>query len=280
MRTSSFSNPQVIDVLTRYFVPVWLSTDEYGTAPTDADRAEWQRIQKTAHGGNIYVYLVSPDGRNIGQLGVTEALHAEEQLLPLLRKAIDAEKVKPRDAADIPKPREVLPKPAAGDGLALHLWTQGERGRADEWIVLAAADAAAFAPPAKTTAGATWQIPRATVDHLFRYFYPPIGNYPVTASEVHQGTLTATAVAVSATEVRLVFTGALVLRHDAASNGTMPARMESNVIGVGRYDRNRKTWTMLQLATDGAQHIWYWQGKPSRNRMGVAVELDATAKHP
>jgi hypothetical protein len=59
--------------------------------------------------------------------------------------------------------------------------------------------------------------------------------------------------------------------------------MESEIIGVGRYDRRRGAWTTFKLATDGAQHIWYWQGKPSRNRMAVAVELpegDTSPKRP
>ena len=80
MRTGPFSDDRVIALLRRYFVPVWLSSDEYGQPLDPADRAEWKRIAR----GNIMVYLIASDGTVLDRMAVTQALQTERNLLPML----------------------------------------------------------------------------------------------------------------------------------------------------------------------------------------------------
>ncbi len=276
MRTSSFSNEQVIELISKYFVPVWLSVDDYGTQKSEADLAEWKQIQKRGKAGNIYVYIVAPDGGVIDKLGVAQALKPDEYLLPLLHKLIQEQALKPRDlkavrasAADL----DAVPRPRTEDGIMLRLWAHGERGRAEEWLELTAAEAAAFVPAANTTEGITWTIAGTTAERLYKHFYPPVGNYKAENSKVLNSALTAKVVGVSAQEFRMLLDGELEMQHNASCDNSMPAHVKMKVFGVLRYDRVRGRLTALQLTTDQGLHTWYWQGKPAHSRMDITVEM-------
>ena len=69
MRAVSLSNNQVISLLNRYFVPVFLSNEEFrdgGSAAPEA-RAELRRIFQEGYAkqlsvGTVHAYVVAPDG--------------------------------------------------------------------------------------------------------------------------------------------------------------------------------------------------------------------------
>src|SRR5262249_4050578 len=149
MRTGPFSDDRVIALLRRYFVPVWLSSDEYGQPLDPADRAEWKRMAR----GNIMVYLIARDGTVLERMAVTQALQTERNLLPMLEKVVKDRKVKPRAADAIratAAPVRPVPGPKKKNGLVLHVWTNGghDQRTADEWVELAPTEWAALAPPA------------------------------------------------------------------------------------------------------------------------------------
>src|SRR5262245_13835699 len=93
MRASSFSSPEVVALIGRYFVPAWLSNDDYALpkkAPGDAE--EVLRLRRLAASknlvhGNVNVYLIEPDGSLIDTMGVGKAMEAEN-LLPWLQKIV------------------------------------------------------------------------------------------------------------------------------------------------------------------------------------------------
>ncbi len=64
MRASSLSDERVIELVSRYFVPAWLSRDNYQLgARSDAERAEIRRIdldkrKRGLNGGTVCVYLL------------------------------------------------------------------------------------------------------------------------------------------------------------------------------------------------------------------------------
>src|SRR5437763_16482484 len=104
MRVSSLSDPRVIRLVTRYYVPAWLSRDHYqlGT-PARAEQQEIRRLDDERHrrgfeGGTVCVFLVSPDGSVLATQRVQAACHPEN-LAPLLEKVAREQRLRPRSPA-------------------------------------------------------------------------------------------------------------------------------------------------------------------------------------
>ena len=68
MRVSSLSDPRVIALLSKYFVPSWVSRDFYQLEgdhqeeKTEIDRLDRDRRNRGLKGGNVCVYIVAPNG--------------------------------------------------------------------------------------------------------------------------------------------------------------------------------------------------------------------------
>src|SRR5947209_4852586 len=101
MRVSSLSDDRVIDLLSRYFVPVWLSRDHYQLdAPPKAEQDELLRIDRERNargfeGGTVSVSVLAPDGRVLA----TQALHRAcdpAKLVPFLRDIVEKQRLEPR----------------------------------------------------------------------------------------------------------------------------------------------------------------------------------------
>jgi hypothetical protein len=274
MRVSSLSQSEVIDLLSWYFVPVWLSVDDFGTHKSPADAALWEQIRKAMHCGNAGVVILAADGTPTDKLGIGPASDPEK-LLQLLRKVVKEQQVRPRKPeairASAAPPR--TPKAKSEGGMVLHLWAFAERGRAEDWLELTADDWSKLAPPKDARPGTSWEVPRPVADQIYRYFYPPSCNYWVENTKIERASLVATVLSVSPKEIRIAFQGAVALKHDATPNGKMPARIDATVIGTAKYDSTARKFTALQLVTDQADHAWSWQDKPAKTRAGFAVEL-------
>src|SRR5262245_18098320 len=94
MRAGPLSNADVVATLNRYFVPVYVSNEDYtgeGPAPKE-ERAEYARIYREAlHAkistGTVHAYVLSPDGHSIDSLHVAVASDVDK-LKALLDRAI------------------------------------------------------------------------------------------------------------------------------------------------------------------------------------------------
>src|SRR6267143_357481 len=94
MRAGPLSNSKVIELLNRFFVPVYTVNEEYtskGSAPAE-DKAERERIFREGYEhhwsvGTVHVYVLRPDGHLFGTLHVAEAARTKT-LLGLLEKAV------------------------------------------------------------------------------------------------------------------------------------------------------------------------------------------------
>src|SRR5436189_5339881 len=126
MRASSLSDAKVITLLNRFFVPVFVSSEddaEWGTADP-AERAEYQRILAEAQksglsSGTVHVYILTADAHVLDSMHVAEA-SKPEQLISVLERTV--QKLKPRPGYPVVKPAtvSVAPKHDA-DALVLHL---------------------------------------------------------------------------------------------------------------------------------------------------------------
>src|SRR5687768_3484885 len=117
MRVSSLSDRRIIDLVSSYFVPTWLSRDRYQLGKIEKEEQEFlaridtSRRKKKLEGGAVCVYLVAGSGEVLATLTVQKAWKPD-LLLAFLKKAIADEKLKPRRAADV-KPAAVAETPKA-----------------------------------------------------------------------------------------------------------------------------------------------------------------------
>src|SRR5215471_3204235 len=151
MRAGPLSDARVIALLNRAFVCVYLVNEDYrggGPAPAE-ERAELRRVQQEGYKkklsvGTVHAYVLTPDGHTHDSLHVASAARTD-QLLALLRRAV--EQFKPKEGKPIvaPAPQSAPPK-APADALVLHLVSRGDdRGfwgefPGENWIVLSRKD--------------------------------------------------------------------------------------------------------------------------------------------
>jgi hypothetical protein len=283
MRVSSLSNPRVIELISKYFVPAWLSRDHYQIDGDNPDekaeimRLDRERSQRGMKGGTVCVFIVAANGEVLATQPVQLAVKPEN-LLPLLEKIIDDQKLKPRSEeairASAAKEREWKPKTEGGR--LVHVWARQDsgvnNGLSNDRVELAAAEWKTFLPPADARPGTSWQIPEKIVHKLFQYGYPPSPHWMAKDCKVLKGTLKATLVAASDAEARIGLEGDMELSfpHGKPTEG----RITAHFVGVARADSKKATLTSLALVSEKADYVWVWQGKPQPRKMRIALQLE------
>ncbi len=286
MRVSSLSDDRVIRLVSKYFVPVWHSRDNYQMGePAKEEQEEILRIDRdkkkhNLEGGNVCVYLLLPDGAVVASLPVQRASNPDN-LVPFLEKFIAAEKLTPRDA-DAAKAVAGMREPArpktAKGAILLHTWTRLDdkgtnRGTSQDWVEWTTADWKSLIPAADARAGASWQIPRAVANKLFERCYPPGPHWKAKESKVASGELKATVVAIETEEVRVKLEGKTEVLYPYEGKDTDP-RTRARLLGYLRYDRTKQAIASFALVSEEAESVWYWQGKPQPNKVLIAVEME------
>lgn len=289
MRASSLSNVRVIELVSRYFVPVWVSRDNYqlGTRPA----AEWLELrrldretkQRGLKGGTVCVYVMAADGTVLATLPVHQA-HDPKNLVPFLQQIIDKEKLAPRNpeavqASAVPR-KPVAPKTKGG--VVLHVRTKNEGARkgygvSEDWVQLTAEEWKALLPAKDAKAGATRKVPDKVADKLFQYFYPPGPNWKIKDSTIKERSLTATLISATDKEVRVGLRGSVTVSHPFGDKDT-PGEVTAKVVGVLHYDPAKKTLTSFVMADMGANFVWRWRGRPQPEKIAITVELEPRPK--
>src|SRR6516164_4072897 len=123
MRVSSLSDERVIALLTKYFVPAWVSRDDYQLDPrgkdeqSGLDRIAPERHRRGLEGGTVCVFVLDSDGSLLATQRVQFA-YKPENLVPFLEKIIADKKLTPRDAeavrATTAQPAAIEPKTEGG----------------------------------------------------------------------------------------------------------------------------------------------------------------------
>lgn len=284
MRASSLSNKNVIDLLSKYFIPVFVARDEARQVePSKSDQDEVLRISRECRtrnlpAGSVCVYVVHPDGTVLTTQMVQQA-SKPENLVPLLKDIIAKEKLTPRDAQAVQTVELRQPvRPKTEGGVVLHVWTRFEGGRADyglseDWLELSRPEWASFVPPAELKPGASWPVPDKVAEKLFRYFFPPGPNWDIRQSAVLKAGLTATLLAVTTHGLEITLRGMVELSYPFAGPGT-EGKVTAQLVGVVRHDPRKNVLDSLALVSEEAKYVWQWQGKPQPEKMAIAVELE------
>jgi hypothetical protein len=241
MRASSLSNDKVIDLLNHFFIPVFLSNEEFakgGCAPLE-ERKELQRIfretldaQRSA--GSVHVYLLGPDGKAHNSMHVASA-YKVEKLVPMLEEAVAHYKLNAGRTLFPPGPQSRHPK-CAPDSLVLHLVARnltkqgtelvptktnlGETRSAgwgsypsEDWIVLSKEDATRLLPKGAVQTGTIWQLDAEQASRFLTHFYPTTENNDVQKNKIRTQELTGTVIAVKGDIATAKLAGRLVMEH-------------------------------------------------------------------
>jgi hypothetical protein len=287
MRVSSLSDARVIRLISTYFVPVWLSRDAYQeVAPPQEEWAELLRIdhdcvKRGLAGGAVCVFLLDPDG-TVAAAQLVQQACKPEKLAPFLEKFSHQSALGPRAAAAVKETsagmRTARP-PALRSHLVLHTWTRYQetepnRGTSQDWVEYTVGEWATFLPPGKAIPGTSWRVPRAVADKLFERCYPPSPNWSVQQCKMVDAQLIATAVSLAPKEVCVRLEGKLALVHPAEGKDT-DRRVKATVLGYLRYDPKHQVVISFVLASEAAESVWYWQGRPQPQKMLIAVARES-----
>lgn len=284
MRVSSLSDPRVVELLSKYFVPAWLSRDDYQRETRSREeqaeltRLDAERAKRKMPGGTVCVFIVAFNGDVLATQPV-QAAYKVENLLPLLQKIVAEQKPKPRDAKAIETVADAAPeeKTKSKEGRFVHIWARIEnkgdnRGVSNDRVELTAEELKAFLPPANARPGASWPISDKIAAKLFQYGYPPGPYWNLSFSKVKKATLTATLAAVSDKETRIDLSGDMELNFPVGkpSEGLITAHF----VGFARGDTEKRTLTALGLVSERAEYVWYWERKPQLVQMRIALQLE------
>jgi hypothetical protein len=279
MRASSLSNSQVIALLNRYFVPVYVSNEDYakgGSAPNE-EKNERNRIWRDAaraklSSGTVHVYILDPGGQVIDSQHVATASKVEE-LIGLLERSVEKLKTVPGQPVAPPTNQSVAPRAGAG-GMVLHLVSrnlvrkendfvpvQPQLGQnrsgswgaypVENWIVLSGDDCKKMLPSEAAVVGRSWEIDRNVAERVLTHFYPSTENNDVRKNRMDELNLRATILSIQDGKARARLTGKLKMKHPFYHKDDDNI-VEASVAGILDFEPGTHSVQSLQLATERA----------------------------
>jgi hypothetical protein len=225
MRAGPLANSKVIDLLNRYFIPVYVSNEDYrpgGSVPPE-ERAEKDRIYLEAlkaglSAGTVHVYIVRPDGRTIDSLHVATAAKSE-RLIEMLERDIHQLGTQAGKPLRKPAAQSTCPQCESG-ALALHLTARSLRpGGAwgefpvENWIVLRHDECTKLLPAGKMDVGTTWKVDDRIAEKLLLHFYPATENNDIAKNKILEKSLTGRVLSLQEGLARVRLDGELRMKH-------------------------------------------------------------------
>src|SRR5947209_1315667 len=190
MRAGPLANRQVIELLNRYFVPVYTSNDFIPGDPDSAKREEAERgrvyrsfLDAGLSAGSVHVYVLSPQAEPLGGIHVAHAgekdkATGKDRTQLLLEKTIHD--LKPAKGGPLVPPRpQSRPPQSPADALVLHLTARklAEKGSwnefpSEDWVVLQAALWKKLLPSGSVQVGDSWTIESQASTPILTRFFP------------------------------------------------------------------------------------------------------------
>jgi hypothetical protein len=295
MRAGPLSNPQVIELLNCYFVPVYTSNDFISADP--ALRKEEQKERERVYGaflkakmsaGSVHVYVLSPEAVPLGSIHVGEAgdkdpAAGKDRTQLLLEKTIRELQIAKGEPLVAPRPQSQPPK-APADSLVLHLTARkiSEKGRgswnefpAEDWIVLQPEQWSKLLPSGKVQVGDSWSIDNNASTPILTRFFPQTECCTAKDSELLSETgkykhrlekqsLRGTVVAVDSDKVTARLEGHSKVLHQFYPQHSYPPTVSTaKVVGYLIFDPAKKKIESLRLVSES--------GRFENMDMGVAV---------
>lgn len=286
----SLSSPQVISLLNRYYVPVYVSNEDYtpGGAATPTEKKELQRIFQEGYAaklsvGTVHVYVLKPDGRLLDSMHVAQAAKPENLIAMLER----SEKKLGTPAGEPIVP----PKPAMhsavepgtvmlhltsrylqrkGDGYSLVETSTGDWSAlpSEDWIPLKPAEQAKLLP-VQAVIGSSWDVDKETAVRLLQHFYPPTENWESEKNPMETYELKGRVTTLRNGAATAWLEGRLNMKHTFYHKEDNN-RAQATIVGWMEFDAKTKRLRTLHLVTDQADY-----GDKNMQSYGVAVTSEA-----
>jgi hypothetical protein len=257
MRAGPLSNPQVIDLLNKYFVPV-TSANEL----RDDDRV---RIYHEFHAkglgiGDVHVYVVGPDGAAFAGLDIGRAMDAGKEIEFLTKVANDLH-TQPGPPVFAPHPQSAAPN-VPTDAPAIHLVSRKLIGKtswnefpSENWIVLSKQEWDQVLPSADAKLQATWQLPPAASTKLAEWIYPQTEETRRTnRNRVDEANFRLTLATLKGTMGRAKIEGHVRLRHSFYPGKPSEDFATSDLVGYVDFDLTERLVKRFRLVTKKADY--------------------------
>lgn len=298
MRAGPLSNPQVIDLLNTYFVPVYTSNDSISGPPNSVKDEQKERervygafLKAKMSAGTVHVYVLSPDAVPLGSLHVAHAVETDpatskDQTHLLLEKTLRDLKTAKGKPLITPRPQSEPSKAdkTTADSLVLHLTARKltEQGKgswnefpAEDWIVLSPDQWKKLMPSGIPHAGDSWDLDNDVSTPLLTRFFPqtecctakdsdllsPTGKYK---HRLEDQTLRGTVVAVDSKKVLARLEGRSKVLHQFYPNHPYPPTVSTaKIVGYLVFNPTKNKIESLRLVSE--------DGRFDKMNMGVAV---------
>lgn len=267
MRAGPLSDSAVIDVLNRYFVPVYSSDEDSsprGHGPEQEKAAHiriYQEASKKPFGtGAVYVFILNPEGEVIDGMDVAHA-NRGDALLTMLKRNTEKLHTTPGPPV-IPPTSQSRPPKHPGDALVLHLVARGSLKAfpwrefpGENWIVLSRSEWMSLLPR-DVTPDSSWNLTDALTRKLLTDFYPPTEELDTTVdrNEIQTATLTAKPISRKGSILRVQLDGKLVMKRTFYANRPDNFVVNAALLGWIEFDTAKTRVTDFQLVTKQATY--------------------------
>jgi hypothetical protein len=273
VRAGPLSHDKVIEILNHYYVPIYLSVDDYdkdGSAPAEEKTTFYRLFGEAGDPKKGIGYVISRDGM-IFDTFISSPAVTSEKVVSFLEGAAQKLNVSAGQMLGKPEPQAVVPKPEPGF-VTLHLTARylppGDgwaRMPAEDYIVLDPEEWSKLLPPDKAALGTTWDIDKKVAAKILIHFYPAALNFYYADNRIDQQTLKATVVADKDGVARVRLDGSLKMKHTFVPGKEDDLFVEASLVGYVDCHQGKKHIRALGIVTDKATY--------AKGNFGVAVRL-------
>jgi hypothetical protein len=272
MRAGPLSNAKVIQTLNHFFVPVYVSMEDYEDAGAAAkeEKAEYRRIyleaaQAGLSVGTVHAYVLTPAGHPMDSLHVAKAAEGNN-LQHMLTAAVEKLKTVPGEALVKPTTQAACPVKPSDGSLTIHVVAQAEGTNpadgswhafpGEDWVVLKQSEAARLLPPGARPSklGDSWDVDRDVAGRILTYFYPQTENNDISTNRIDRQELKASIVSIAGDRATARLQGSLRMKHTFYPHREDDNFVNATFVGFLVFDPTTHKIRSLRLATENATY--------------------------
>ena len=184
MRAGPLSDDRIIKTLNTYFVPYYVTFEDYWTGTNGVPKEEAEEFQKIMaefrktkfSGGTVHAYVFTADRVPLGSLHVAEASKLEV-LRSFLSGFVSKLSIAPAAPSFAPRPQSV--PPAAGkDSVVVHVFIRGitivKEFPHEDWIVFTPQDVQRLLASGSQKSETTWWLDRTVAAKFGERLHPTL----------------------------------------------------------------------------------------------------------
>jgi hypothetical protein len=267
MRVGPLSNSKVISLLNHYFIPVYVSNEDYfgkGAMASAEERAERQRLvaefgNKGLGTGDVHVYILSPDGHAAAGLDIGSAMDTN-RLTQLLEGVVKKFGTRSGEPVIPPAVQSSMPPADSASAVFYVVTRRFEKNSPEDfpgenWIVLGRGEWQKLLPPQAANPGATWILDKEVTTKLLTTVYPPTEDTSsADRNHIERQELRLTMLPAQPGVSRARIDGSLKMKRSYYPNKPDDRFVDATLLGFAEFDRAGSRIQALQLVTKDASY--------------------------